>query len=375
MIKNLFLKVLLLITVSTTLLSCASYTSLEIIDQPSVKNVIYMIGDGMGMGHVTAMMINQKYEPCAFDRANAVCFVKTFSGNNRVTDSAAAGTALFSGVKTNNGTLGINLKGDTVYSIFTQARKMGKKTGIVVTCEIEHATPAALYAHVDSRGSMEEIALQLAEDSIDFLFGGGSKYFNDRKDSINLVEKMKDKSYQFVDTMLDINKVSSGKVLALVTPVRFRYVDEGRGDVLPVATAKALEVLTNNSESTGDKGFFLMIEGSQIDFASHKNDIDKVISEMHDFEQSVKIAFDYADTHPCTLVVVTADHETGGLTIHSGNTDFTKGESGVNYKFGTTGHTAIMVPLYTYGAGSLNFKGVLDNTDIPKIIARLAGIK
>lgn len=375
MIKKYILKVLVIAVISTFLLSCSSKSVLAISNEGEVKNVIYMIGDGMGLSHVSAMMIHNRYKRTAFDRSNATGMVKTYSSNNRVTDSAAAGTALAAGYKTNNGTLGIAGNGDTVFSILSIAGKMGKKTGIVVTCEIEHATPAAFYAHVGSRGSMEEIAMQLSEDSIDVLIGGGYKYFNNRKDKIDLIKKMEDKSYSSYQNFSDLKKVSSGKVLALVDSVRLPYYDEGRGDYLPKATSKALEILTNNGEKSGDKGFFLMVEGSQIDFAGHKNDIKKVINEMEDFDKAIGVAFDYADSHPGTLVVVTADHETGGLTLPSGNSDFTKGESGVNYKFGTTSHTGIMVPVFSYGTGALNFTGVLDNTDLPKIISRLAGIK
>lgn len=375
MIKQYFLKVLIIAVISTSFLSCSSKSKLTLNGTGEVKNVIYMIGDGMGISHVSAMMIQNQYKRSAFDRSNATGLVKTFSSNNRVTDSAAAGTALASGFKTKNGTLGIAENGDTVFSILSRAGKIGKKTGIVVTCEIEHATPAAFYAHVGSRGSMEEIAIQLSKDSIDVLIGGGYKYLNMRKDKIDLVKRMEGKSYTFFNSFDDLKKVSTGKVLALVDSVRLPYYDEGRGDFLPKATSKALEILTNNSEKSGDKGFFLMVEGSQIDFAGHKNDIKKVINEMDDFDKAIGIAFDYADAHPGTLVVVTADHETGGLSLPSGNSDFTKGESGVNFKFGSTSHTGIMVPVFAYGTGALNFTGVFDNTDLPKIISRLAGIK
>jgi len=341
---------------------------------PEVKNVIYMIGDGMGFSHISAMMIANGYNKTAFDRANSAGMVKTFSANNRVTDSAAAGTALASGHKTKNGVLGIDAKGDTVYSIMTKAATRGFKTGILVTCEVQHATPAAFYSHVNSRGSMEDIAMQLAASNIDVIIGGGLKYMSSRKDKIDLVKQMKKQSYSFCADLNDLSKINSGKVLALVDTVRPPYVDEGRGDYLPKATAKALEILNNNAVAAGNKGFFLMIEGSQIDFAGHKGDIRKVVDEVEDFEKSVAVAMDFADKHPGTLVVITADHETGGLTMPSGNSDFTKGESGINFKFSSTSHTGIMVPVMAYGSGAANFSGVFDNTDLPKIIEKLTGI-
>ena len=370
--KNMIVNLLIFILVSTLFVSCGNCKTICKNDQPEVKNIIYMIGDGMGLGHVTAMMIENKYESCSFDRADAVGLVKTFSANNRVTDSSAGGTALATGYKTNNGRLGITSEGDTVFSVLTKAGKLGKSTGIVVTCEIENATPAAFYSHVDARGETNEIAMQLSEDSIDVLFGGGLKYFMERTDSINLVKKLKGKSYQFFESLDDASQVSSGKVATLVSSGHLPSIAEGRGDFLPKATSKALEVLTNNSNSNGNKGFFLMVEGSQIDFASHKNEFGNTMNEMRDFEQAVKVAFDYADAHPGTLVVVTADHETGGLVMPSGNSDFTSGESGIDYKFGSVSHTGIMVPVFAYGSGAINFTGILDNTDLPKIISKLA---
>lgn len=366
--KKIYLLVLLALSVMTQVQAQSQAQS------PEVKNVIYMIGDGMGFSHISAMMIANGYNKTAFDRVHSAGMVKTFSANNRVTDSAAAGTALASGHKTNNGTLGIDAKGDTVFSIMTKAAKRGVKTGILVTCEVQHATPAAFYSHVNSRGSMEDIAKQLSASNIDVIIGGGLKYMSSRKDKIDLVKQMKKQSYNFCGDTKELNKINSGKVLALIDSVRPPYVDEGRGNYLPEATAKALEILNNNAAASGDKGFFLMIEGSQIDFAGHKGDIGKVVAEVEDFEKSVAVAMDFADKHPGTLVVITADHETGGLTMPSGNSDFTKGEGGINFKFSSTSHTGIMVPVMAYGPGSEKFSGVFDNTDLPKIIAKLTGI-
>ncbi|MFA7043198.1 MAG: alkaline phosphatase [Bacteroidales bacterium] len=368
------IKYSLIVFTGLSLFSCNTNRALSENDQAGVKNVIYMIGDGMGLAHVTAMMIEQKYEPCAFDRAEAVGLVKTFSANNRITDSAAAGTALATGNKTNNGMLGLTPGGDTIQSVLSRAGVFGKKTGIVVTCEIENATPAAFYAHVDNRSKSAEIALQLSHDSIDVLFGGGMKYFNGRDDGIDLVKNLKAKNYQVFDKWTDAIQVKNGKVAAFVAPGHLPYHDDGRGDFLPEATSKALEILTNDSQASGNKGFFMMVEGSQIDWASHGNQFSKLLHEMNDFEKSVKIAFDYADAHPGTLVVVTADHETGGLIMPSGNVDFTKSESGIDYKFGSVSHTGIMVPLFAYGKGAANFTGIFDNTDVPKIINKLLGL-
>ena len=147
----------------------------------------------------------------------------------------------------------------------------------------------------------------------------------------------------------------------------------GRGDILPSATAKALEILTNNCNKKGC-GFFMMVEGSQIDFESHANNAKGIYAEMKDFDAVVGVAFDYADTHPGTLVVVCADHDTGGMSIPSCKTDFTLGESGVEYNFGSTSHTATMTPALFYGTGVDEFGAIIDNTDIAKKIKELLSI-
>ena len=146
--------------------------------QPKVNNIIYMIGDGMGLAQISLLQIENKYAPTAFDRAHNVALQKTYSSNNRVTDSAASGTALATGYKTNNSTLGQTPDGTRVESIMAKGEKVGYASGIVVTCYVNHATPAAFYAHVKSRNDNDNIVADFMKSDVDVLFGGGRKYFD-----------------------------------------------------------------------------------------------------------------------------------------------------------------------------------------------------
>ncbi len=168
--------------------------------------------------------------------------------------------------------------------------------------------------------------------------------------------------------------VGEGQLLAVLAPDVMPYSIHGRGDYLPRATSKALEILSANRAARGSRGFFLMVEGSEIDYAGHDNLTDELTGELRDFDRAVQAAFDYADRTPGTLVIVTADHETGGLTAPSGSSDFTARESGIDYRFSTDSHTASLVPLFAYGTGAQEFSRVLDNTDISPILFRLMGL-
>lgn len=332
-----------------------------------INKIIYMIGDGMGVAQVSALMTEGDYAPLNMERATAVGLVKTRSANNRVTDSAAAGTALATGTKTDNNRLGIDPEGNELRSLMDLARDKGWKRGLVVTTHITHATPAAFYAHVYKRSSYDSIAMQLMSAGIDVAMGGGRDYFDPEKraDRKDLLAQFGAMGYNVAFDMAQAEKTDSGRLVALLAPGSMAYSQDGRGDYLPQATAHALDILTRNSD---DEGFFLMVEGSMIDYAGHDNDIERVVSEMRDFDKAVGVAFDYADSHPGTLVIVTADHETGGLGIGSANEDYAAGESGLDYGFTTGGHTASMVPLFAYGSSANFFSKVFDNTELAGMI-------
>lgn len=339
--------------------------------EPPVKNVIFLIGDGMGIADVTATAIHQGCVPLEMERAHYVGFSRTYSANNRVTDSAAGGTALATGRKTNNGSIGVDPDRQPVQSILEKAEANGLATGIVVTHSVTNATPAAFVAHQPSRKMEEEIAADYLKTDIDVFIGGGRMRFDQRADGRDLTQELQAKGYTVAGTMEEVQAFRSGKLAALLYENTVPTMADGRGDYLPQATAKALEILEANSP----KGFFIMIEGSQIDKGGHGNDIRTILNEMLDFDQAVKVAYDYADRHPGTLVVVTADHETGGVTLPSGKPDFTLPDQGVNYSFSTKSHTACYVPVFAYGAGARHFGRVLENTDIPQIMERLLRLK
>lgn len=342
--------------------------------EAEVRNVIYMIGDGMGLSHVSQMMIEQGYEPSAFDRMQNVALITTYSANNRVTDSAAAGTALATGCKTDNSMLGMLPDSTCVYSIMTRAAAKGYATGEVVTCKIQHATPGAFYAHVPDRDMYDEISEQFVESGIDVAFGGGLAEFDRvREDGTTLRAALEAKGYDVVTDFAATADISSGRVVGLFAEGHMPSMLDGRGDYLAPATAKALEILSADSADR-DKGFVLMVEGSQIDWESHGNNAEGILAETRDFERAVAEAMRFADTHPGTLVVVTADHETGGMSLVSGDPDFRLSEQGLAYRFGTGGHSGIMVPVYLYGTGAESINGIMDNTALSRSIAGMLGL-
>jgi alkaline phosphatase len=205
-----------------------------------------------------------------------------------------------------------------------------------------------------------EIAEDIAASGVDLFIGGGRDNFERRKDGRNLTDSLRRRGYVIAYTMDEVKGIERGRLAAMLAPKNQKTMAEGRGDMLPEATAQALQILKNNNK----KGFFLMVEGSMIDSGGHANDARMVTDEGDDFWSAVALAFDFADRNQGTLVVVTADHETGGLTLPSGNADFLSADAGIDTKFGATGHTAVMVPVYSYGAGAAAFSAVMDNTDI-----------
>lgn len=363
------MKSIMRLFVSLVLLSVCSC----IYAQQEVRNVIYMIGDGMGLAHMSMFEIESGYADNAFKRAERVALVSTMSANNRVTDSAAAGTALSSGEKTNNAMIGVRPDGTAMTSMMEMAVEKGFATGIVVTSELYHATPAAFYAHQPSRKMFKEIASDMLESDIDVLIGGGDLVLKQPVDNRSYLDHFAQKDYVVAHDMATLENVESGKVIAVLSEKSMPAAVE-RGDYLPSAVSAALKILENNSKGN-DKGFMLMVEGSKIDGAAHANKADDLLAETADFEKAVGLAMDYADAHPGTLVVVVADHETGGLTMPSGNSDFTSSESGLLYKFSTGSHTGIRVPAYLYGAGIEGFKAMMDNTEVARSIMDAADLR
>lgn len=338
-----------------------------------VRNVIFMIGDGMGLPQLTALSLEQDYEPTQIERARYVGIQKTYSANNRVTDSAASGTALACGEKTDNAMIGVLPDGTPLESVLKVAQEEGKATGIVVTYAPTDATPAAFVAHNADRDDHEATALQYLDSGIDVIAGSCRQYFSQRADGRNLVVEMCERGYTFAPDKDAFLVAEETPVLALFDYEDIPYVINDtlgvRGDYLMQATMKATELLDGAMKD----GFFLMVESSFIDWNGHDNNIEGVIAEMRDFDRAVGAAFDYADSHPGTLVVVTGDHETGGLSILSSDSDYKAGSEEVVYNFATDSHSGTFIPVYAYGTGAERFTGVMENTDIAKRLKELIG--
>jgi len=318
------------------------------------KNIVLMIGDGMGTSQIYAGMLGNG-NILQLERFSFVGFSKTTSYDNLITDSGAGATALSIGKKTFNGAIGV--AGDTTVheTILESAKAAGKSTGMIATCAITHATPASFAAHHPNRDASEAIAEDIAKAKVDLLVGGGLKYFEERVDGKNLVAAMEESGTRVVRTEADLFGITSLPVAALLWDKHPKAKHEGRNDILPRATYLALEKLAEDKD-----GFFLMVEGSQIDWGGHDNNTNYIVQEMIDFDQAIGIAVDFAEQNKETLVIVTADHETGGFSINGG--DQTKNT--VNGKFTTGGHTAVMVPVFAFGPGAEAFSGIMDNTQL-----------
>ncbi len=327
------------------------------------KNVILMIGDGMGTSHVFAG-ITANGGHLFLENFNYSGFSRTQSANKYITDSAAGGTALSTGTKTYNGAIGVNADTIPVKTILEKAEDRGLSTGLVSTSAITHATPASFIAHQPSRSMYEAIASDFLKTDIDVFIGGGYKHFTEREDGRNLVAELKEKGYTVLQDLDKISSVKSGKLAGLTAYEHNGRVSE-RKDMLPVATRTAINILDNNNA-----GFFMMVEGSQIDWGSHQNNTIYIVEEMLDFDRTIGKVLDFASKDKETLVVITADHETGGFAMNGG--DMSKGI--VRGGFTTGGHTAVMVPVFAYGPGSENFSGIMENTDVPKKIMSLLGL-
>ncbi len=326
------------------------------------KNVILLIGDGMGVAQVfSAVTANRGV--LNMTQMPFTGFSQTQSANGYITDSAAGGTALSSGQRTYNGALAVDTDTLAIPTILEISKSKGYAAGLVSSSSITHATPASFIAHQPKRDMEEEIAADFIGSDIDIFIGGGRKFFANRKDGRNLLDELKADNYHVFNSLEDAASVNSGK-LAILTADNHNEPYPKRGEMLPEATEKAINVLKNNK-----KGFFLMVEGSMIDWGGHDNSTSYIVQETLDFDRAIGKALEFASSNKETLVIITADHETGGMTLNGG--DMTKGT--VSGRYTTGGHTAVMVPVFAYGAGADKFTGVYKNTDVFKKIKEAFG--
>jgi alkaline phosphatase len=351
----------------------------------------------MGFGAVSSLLLSEDAQT-GFEQAPVIGLSETCSADNYVTDSAAGGTALATGTRTNNGYVGADPEGNQLTSVLRKAQTYGMKTGIVVNTTLTEATPGSFYAGVTSRKMVYDIAKQFTESEVDVAIGGGLGHFFGRPDSLDLTATLIEKGYDVYLNWESVLNTESDKFVGILPLYDLHRREKNHGtasaaegqevclaaqmaaineDVeathlseptvyLEKATAKALEVLSRDHE----KGFFLMIESAIIDGYGHNNDGEGMVIEMKEFDCTLRQMIDYVNKHPETLLVVTADHETGGAGVYyNGHTPGNEGP--LRMKFSTSGHTGTVVPVFAYGAGAENFAGVMKNTDIPKKIDAL----
>lgn len=336
------------------------------------KNVIFLIGDGMGLTQVSAAAIKNNNDLYLM-KFPVIGIHNCQPSEGLITDSAAGATAFSTGQKTYNGAIGLGADSTSYETILEQCEAIGMATGMVATSTIVHATPASFIAHRPSRKQYEEIASDFMNTEIDYFVGGGKKYFDRRsKDDRNLIKEMQNKGYVVNDYFKD-----EFQNLTIDPQSNFAYFtadddpipySKGR-NYLQSASKAGMEFLKIHGDPNDTEGFFMMIEGSQIDWGGHANDADYVISELLEFDNAIGEALRFAQADGETLVLVTADHETGGMAINSGSTS-----DSLNISFSSGYHTATMIPVYAYGPGAELFSGMYENTAIYEKLRLVMGI-
>lgn len=315
-----------------------------------IKNIIFMVGDGMGTTQIYAGLTANKGW-LHLEKIKHIGFSKTNSANRYITESAAGATAFAIGQKTKNGAIGVDSLDRPMPTILEIAHKNGLSTGLVATADLTDATPAAFTAHVPQRNMQQEIASDYLKSGVDVFIGAGRSQFVNRRDGRDLIKELAEKGYTVSFDIDEIVKVKEGKLAGLLPELRVAE----RGDQLIKSAFTAINILNQNP-----KGFFLMIEASRIDHGGHANDLEYVIEEMLDFDRAIGKVLEFAEKDGETLVVITADHETGGLTLTGGDIETGK----VRGEFSSKGHTSVMVPVFAFGPGAEEFIGIYHNNTI-----------
>ena len=348
--------------------------------KPATHGIILFIGDGMGQYHRAAarMLSLPENAQLTMDALAFDGWSRTGSANSAITDSAAGGTAISTGEKTNNGMAGMAPDGTWLRTILESAKVKGLATGLITTTQMTHATPATFGAHVPLRSMMHEIAEQYLDAEIDILLGGSEDEFlpttetgcypepGERADGRNLISEAIVAGYSYFCAPAEFaafNPDTNDKVLGL-------FADEGflslYSPTLAEMTIKALDVLSQDPE-----GYFLMVEGGQIDWASHDNNASLMMERTLAMDHAISAALTHSASQS-SIIIVTADHETGGLSISSNPSGFPSEENPFYYPEGTpfylqwqtTGHTASDMPISAQGPFSETISGIHENTDI-----------
>ncbi|WP_341226991.1 alkaline phosphatase [uncultured Arcticibacterium sp.] len=304
--------------------------------------VILMVGDGTGLAQISAGILSQR-APLNLSRIKSLGLIKTASADDFTTDSAAGGTALATGKKTNNRYIGLDADGRELKTIFDAAEAANYSTGIVTTDAITGATPSSFYAHVADRDSSENIGDYLKKSKLDIFVAGGKKSFKNTTWE----------NREIVKDLSEIANMADDRVGFFGADGGMPFITEGRGDYLPQATMEALNFLEKKN-----KPFALLIENGHIDGSGHANKAKALAAEVRDFDKAIGLVMDYVDSHPETLLIITADHETGGVTLPHG----TKNE--MEIQFHSNDHTGILVPLFAYGKGAEKLQGIYENTEV-----------
>ena len=325
-----------------------------------VRNVIIMIGDGMGLEQVScAWVLN--HGKLNLDRFPSIGLSRTWCTNELITDSGAGGTALAAGVKTAYSHVGTAADSTDLASVLVKAKELGKKTGVAVTCHFADATPCDFCCHNEYRYNQDDLIADYVNCGVDYLSGGGLDWFTvNRKDGRDITREMAAAGYTVALTEEEL-MAADLPVIGILAPDNLPVAME-RGDLYRRTVARGRDILARES---GDQGFVMMLEGSCIDDWLHGNDIEKAMEELLDFDRAIGdvLAWAAADGH--TLVVVTADHNTGSLTLQDGNLE----EGTIGVAFGSESHNGIAVPVYAWGPGSDKFTGIRDNAEWGQLIA------
>jgi alkaline phosphatase len=317
------------------------------------KNVILIIGDGMGLAQLYSGYTANRGQLNIFNIPN-IGFSVTNSTDSYITDSAAGATAMATGRKTKNRFVGVDSLSKPLMPITVYLKQKGYATAIISNGDITDATPASFYAHQPERSWSEAIAKDFLSQKSDILMGAGINAFKNRKDNENILDVLKNEGYTVSEDVNEIDRLKGDKFIVIDQSAGLSK-NNGRGNFLSAALKKSIETFQR-----AERPFFVMLEGAQIDHGGHANNLDYVVEEVIDLDKVVGEAMKYVDQNGETLLVITADHETGGLTLTGG--DIAQGS--VMGNFSTTDHTGVMVPVFAYGKGSALFRGVYSNTEI-----------
>ncbi len=317
------------------------------------KNIILLIGDGTGLAQLFSGYTANQGALSLF-QIKDIGFSLTSASDSYITDSAAGATAMATGVKTKNRFVGVDSLGNKLIPITDRFKEKKFRTAIISNGDITDATPASFYAHQPERSLSEAIALDFLNTKNDILIGGGLAAFTKRTDKRNLLAELSHKGYTISEKFSSLDAIEDDRFVVLDDSA-VRSKKQGRGDFLSRSLNKSFSSFSKSKDP-----FFIMLEGAQIDWGGHNNDMEYVIREVLDFDLAIGEAVKFVDENKETILIITADHETGGLSLLDGNLK----EGFVHGSFSTNDHTPIMVPVFSYGPGSGFFNGVYSNTEI-----------